>query len=479
MDCYTDYQGYQVCPQYNYDTNEHNTCESLSSCAYIKEECEKDAYGNELIDPVTGACKDFIVTYDCGTDTPSTCDTTNNGENTICDAQIRCMGGECVDPKQESNEDFIKAATALQTLNESQKQLSCDPLSGACKLFAGEAYTCQMADLSILGSVDCCNMPIGGSWIDYIWLAKNTWSLADTSVQIYAYGLEGIGQSGAWQVLTSGTVLQTPVSLISEAYTAITDTFTSMSDSVVSMLGEEIGVDLGIEAIKQQVVQWLGEWIASTFGETAASTLLSATVSGSGAAATTTYSMAGSLLSSIVTVVGIIYAIYQIAKLVVQLVFACTEEEIKLQMYKNQKMCTKPDEIGTYCSSKFLGSCVAEKQVYCCFSSPFARVFQEQARKQMGNDFGEPLAPSCEGLTIEEISQLDFDKMDFGEWINMLKVANVMPLDGAKADEMYSTQFSTVGDLPNTETNSVIDRINLQTQGTDIDAQRQYLIDNM
>ncbi len=97
----------------------------------------------------------------------------------------------------------------------------------------------------------------------------------------------------------------------------------------------------------------------------------------------------------------------------------------------------------------------------------------------MGNDFGEPLAPSCEGLTIEEISQLDFDKMDFGEWINMLKVANVMPLDGAKADEMYSTQFSTVGDLPNTETNSVIDRINLQTQGTDIDAQRQYLIDNM
>ncbi|MBM4206951.1 MAG: hypothetical protein FJ190_02670 [Gammaproteobacteria bacterium] len=479
LDCYTDYQGYQVCPQYDFNTGEHNTCESLSSCAYIKEECEKDANGNDLIDPVTGACKDFIITYDCGTDTASTCDTTNNGENTICDAQIRCMGGECVDPKQESNEDFIKAATALQTLNESQKQLSCDPLAGACKLFEGEAYTCQMADLSILGSVDCCNMPIGGSWIDYIWLAKNTWSLADTSVEIYAYGLSGVGQSGAWQVLTSGTVLETPISLISDAYTAITDTFTSMSDSVVSMLGEEIGVDLGIEAIKQQVVQWLGEWIASTFGEAAASTLLSATVSGTGAAATTTYSMAGSLLSSIVTVVGIIYAIYQIAKLVVQLVFACTEEEIKLQMYRNQKMCTKPDEIGTYCSSKFLGSCVAEKQVYCCFSSPFARVFQEQGRKQMGTDFGEPLAPSCEGFTIEEIGQLDFSKMDFSEWINMLKVANVMPLDGAKADEIYSAQFSTVGDLPNTQSSNVIDRINLQTQGTDIDAQRQYLIDNM
>lgn len=481
LDCFTDYQGYPVCPEYNYDLNEHNTCESLSSCAYIKEECEKDADGNELIDPVTGACKDFIVTYDCGTDHDSTCDVTNNGQNTICDAQIRCMGGECVDPKQESNDDFIQAATALQTLNESQKQMSCDPLAGACKFFSGEAYACQMADLSILGSVDCCNMPIQGSWIDYIWLAKNAWDMADTSVQIWAFGLDqaGTGLTGAWSVVTSGTILETPVSLISEAYSAITEPFTSMYDSVASMLGEQIGTEIGLEAIKQQVVQWLGEWIAEVFGEAAASTLLTATTTGAGAAATTTYTMAGSLLSSIVTVVGIIYAIYQIAKLVVQLVFACTEEEMKLQMYKNQRMCTKQDEIGTYCSAKFLGSCVAEKQVYCCFSSPFARIFQQEARKQMGKNFGEPLAPSCEGLTVAEVGTLDFDKMDFSEWVDMLKVANVMPLDGAKADELYSTQFSTMGNLPNTNTNSVLDRINEQTQGTNIDEQRQYLIDNM
>lgn len=480
MECYTDYQGYQVCPQYDYDTDEHDTCESLSSCAYVKEECEKDADGHELIDPVTGACKDFIITYDCGTDHESTCDITDDGENTICDAQIRCMGGECVDPQQESNEDFIKAATALQTLNESQKQLSCDPMAGACKFFVGEAYTCQMADLSILGSVDCCNMPIQGSWIDYISLAKNAWQMADTSVEIWAYGLDGAyGSTGAWSVVSSGTVFETPVDLISEVYSAITEPFTSMYDSVASMLGEQLGTELGLEAIKQQVVQWLGEWIASTFGETAASTLLSATVSGTGAAATTTYSMAGSLLSSIVTVVGIIYAIYQIAKLVVQLIFACTEEEMKLQMYRTQRMCTKPDEIGTYCSAKFLGACVAEKQTYCCFSSPFARVFQEQARKQLHTTFGLPKEPTCEGLTMEQLGTLDFDKMDFSEWIDMLKVANVMPLDGAKADQLYSTQISTMGKLPNTSTNSVFDRINEQTQGTNIDEQRQFLLDNL
>lgn len=80
---------------------------------------------------------------------------------------------------------------------------------------------------------------------------------------------------------------------------------------------------------------------------------------------------------------------------------------------------------------------------------------------------------------MEQLGALDFDKMDFSEWIDMLKVANVMPLDGAKADQLYSTQVSTMGKLPNTSTNSVLDRINEQTQGTDIDEQRQFLLDNL
>ena len=481
LECYTDYQGYQVCPEYNYDLEDNNTCEALSSCAYVKEECEKDENGNESIDPVTGACRDFVVTYDCGTNHDAQCDISNNGENTICDADIRCMGGECVSPKQESNEDFIKAATAIQTLNETQKQMSCDPNQGACQFFEGEGYTCRMADLSILGSVDCCNMPIQGSWIDYMMLAADSWYLADTSAQIYAFGLENAnnGLTGAWSLVTNGTVFQTPVTGMTEIYNGVTDTFTSMYDSVVSMLGEKVGTDLSISAIKAQAVQWLGEWIASTFGETAASTLLSTTTTGTGTAVTTTYSMTGSLLSSVITAVGIIYAIYQIAKMVVQMVFACTEDEMKLQMYKDQKLCTASGEIGSYCSDKILGVCVARRQAYCCFSSPFARIFQQQARRQLNMNFGKPKEPSCEGLSLSQIGSLDFDKMNFGEWINMLKVSGIMAINDAKIEERYSPQFSTVGKLPGTNNYSVIDRLNKQTNETNVDEQRQYLIDNL
>jgi hypothetical protein len=69
--------------------------------------------------------------------------------------------------------------------------------------------------------------------------------------------------------------------------------------------------------------------------------------------------------------------------------------------------------------------------------------------------------------------------MDLSEWMNMLKVANVIPLDGAKAEELYSTHMTTIGNLPGTQNQSVLDRIKKQTEESDIDKQRQHLIDNM
>ena len=187
----------------------------------------------------------------------------------------------------------------------------------------------------------------------------------------------------------------------------------------------------------------------------------------------------GEMLSSIINVVGIIYAIYQIAKMVVQLIFACTEDEVKLNMLKSQKLCTAPTEIGTYCSADMLGICVARKEAYCCFSSPFSRIFQEQARPQLGKNFGDPKAPICEGLKVNDITQLDFNRMDFSEWIDMLKISNQLPGDSSIANTMYDKANITKGKLPNTGNNNTQDRLNTQTQGSDIDAIRQHLLDNL
>jgi conjugal transfer mating pair stabilization protein TraN len=54
-----------------------------------------------------------------------------------------------------------------------------------------------------------------------------------------------------------------------------------------------------------------------------------------------------------------------------------------------------------------------------------------------------------------------------------------MPLNGTVAESLYSSGTVTTGNLPNTQTNNVQDRLNTQTQGTNIDTQRQYLLDHM
>ena len=57
-----------------------------------------------------------------------------------------------------------------------------------------------MADVSILGTVDCCNMPLEGSWIDYMQLAASSWELADTSVEAYSIANNGVLLSEKWRM---------------------------------------------------------------------------------------------------------------------------------------------------------------------------------------------------------------------------------------------------------------------------------------
>lgn len=473
LPCFTDLDGYQQCPEFDYNTDAHDSCEGFAArpqCGYVGEQCADGAYN-----PVTGACQEFIVTYDCGTTQATNCDLVKTTDKTICDSEIRCIGGECVDPAEESSRDFTRVAAALQTLNQAQQSNGCDVSTGTCKLFEGEALSCQMADLSILGKVDCCNMPIEGSWIDYMELGYKSWLLTDTAVEAYAvaeYGGTAVSQTGAWTLATQGTAFADGFTLMKDAYSAITEPFTSAYDSVVSMLGEQIGTDLSIEAMKQQAISAAGDWVANNMGTGVADFLFAKSAEGA-------YSAISSTLSTVFTVVGIIYAIYQIAKLVVQLIFACTEDETKLNMLKDQRLCTSPTAIGTYCSADFLGICVARREAYCCFSSAFGRVFQEQARPQLGKNFGTPQSPECSGLTVDQISHLNFDAMDFGEWIGMLQITGHLPKGGASADAMYDKSVVTKSKLGGANNTNTQQRLDKQTEGTDVDDIRQHLLDNL
>jgi len=90
----------------------------------------------------------------------------------------------------------------------------------------------------------------------------------------------------------------------------------------------------------------------------------------------------------------------------------CKPEEKQLEDSRSKGLCRK---IGTYCSKDSILGCLKEKTTFCCFPTKIAKVFHEQGRKQLGIGWGSKEKPDCRGFTIEELSRLDFSKLDLSE----------------------------------------------------------------
>ena len=74
------------------------------------------------------------------------------------------------------------------------------------------------------------------------------------------------------------------------------------------------------------------------------------------------------------------YLAYVIFNLLVNIIWECTEEELQLASQVEVQSC---HYLGSYCASKVLGACVEKRKAYCCYTSPLARIMNEQARLQL------------------------------------------------------------------------------------------------
>ena len=90
----------------------------------------------------------------------------------------------------------------------------------------------------------------------------------------------------------------------------------------------------------------------------------------------------------------------------------CTADEIGLAEMIERGLC---HYIGSY-EEKFLELWKSrDEHVYCCFPTKLSRIVQEEGRKQLGIDWGTAEKPSIRGFTPQELSHLDFSKMDLSE----------------------------------------------------------------
>ena len=93
----------------------------------------------------------------------------------------------------------------------------------------------------------------------------------------------------------------------------------------------------------------------------------------------------------------------------------CEPEEKELAEYQSKKLCVQVGD--EYCADRepLTQICLRKKKAYCCFPSRLSRILHEQGRPQIGKGFGEAEHPSCEGFTPQELSRLNFDKMNLSE----------------------------------------------------------------
>jgi hypothetical protein len=128
---------------------------------------------------------------------------------------------------------------------------------------------------------------------------------------------------------------------------------------------------------------------------------------------------------------------------------SCDEDSRKVAQLRNEGKCI---QIGSYCAEKapLLKTCVRRKTVFCCFGNKFAKLLQEQGKRQLRQDFGSPEHPNCRGFTAEELSHIDFSKLDLAE-ISQDVMEKFKPMDPkkhfAKGDELQKIR-ETMKELP-------------------------------
>lgn len=124
----------------------------------------------------------------------------------------------------------------------------------------------------------------------------------------------------------------------------------------------------------------------------------------------------------------------------------CNSEEKALGKAKKDKLTVS---VGEFCSKKVLGVCLQKKRGYCQFDSKLAQIVQQQGRNgQLHISFGGAKHPDCRGITVDELQDIKFDRLDFTNFYEDLMNNQKIPDNGAlteKVKEQIAEQLKQVG----------------------------------
>lgn len=427
---------------YSWDDIENlqNQCEPLNDdpqCTEVEKTCAEGWLWKR--DGQEDICFAYTTEYQCKEDISHT--VTSTVTENSCAATLPCIGGDCDTANQEANDQFADALAMATVIQHMEDGMNCEDPSdpSTCTIFEGEGKFCSW-EPSGLGN-DCCEAPDGVDIYEY---AKAAYGMlqADTFVA----GLDGTSNAvvGGYQSLREpiANAATTAGEAVSDAYSAFTSTFTDAASTaagnaageVVDASGASIDIlsDKAIEKLKQQTMNYMRDALPDALSDALFDT---ATDTATGAAGDAVLSEGA---SQAVTVIGYVYAaymVYQYIKLALNLLTACHEYEMDMGVRIATKQCIKVGK--KYCAEDALGVCYLRRQDYCCYDSILSRIIMEQASPMLGHDleqYAEEIIDgskirSCPGLTPDQLSSMDWNKIDLSEWINIMIESGIADFD--------------------------------------------------
>lgn len=139
-----------------------------------------------------------------------------------------------------------------------------------------------------------------------------------------------------------------------------------------------------------------------------------------------------------------VFAAYVAIQIITNLM-NCSSAEQLLALHKGENLSTYIDET---CAKSVGGTCLQYVDNYCSFNSQLAEIINIQGKTQLGL----PLA-GCSGLTVTQVEEIDFTKIDFSAFTaQMLEQAEANLPSSSDISSSYSTveQGATSGSSQST-----------------------------
>jgi conjugal transfer mating pair stabilization protein TraN len=279
--------------------------------------------------------------------TARVCDT-----GTFCDGKV---GGACFDTSNPVDEDFARAAGAMEAQREA------GVYAKDLKLFRGTSGTCKVKVLGGSTIKSCCKGQPGGSAF------KNS---AILSAGISA-GMTIVGEAGK-ETLRAGSTY-----MFDALYSTVDGTFLQKGIGAARDWASGIG-----DGIFNPSFSFYGFTFTFDF--------------------TNGFQFGGFDPVSFAIAVGI---------QLIQQWLECDKNDQQTMIKKGANLCTPAEQ---WCSKRLpiIRTCIEKTESYCCFNSTLAKIINRQGYQQLGWD-----QRSCDGFDEAAFNRLDFSTMDFTEFL--------------------------------------------------------------